>query len=563
MNHIPHTSPPDENPFAGQVNGRGYYNISQAAALLGVSRVSIWRWIRAGRLPASRLGHRTTRIRSDDLDRLLVQIQPREGHDEQAGAIGAGGAAPRASEHVVRFYEADEIILDEVAAFIGTTLRSDASGVVLATEAHRTGIEQRLRATGIDIDAAASQGRFISLDAAETLARIMLDRTPDPACFREIIGGVLQRAGVGRRRLHVFGELVALLVDEGNAAAAVRLEEMWNELQQTEEFSLFCAYPLKQFAEEAAASRVDDIFHEHGRVLPAESFVGLQSDDDRLRAITLLQHKARWLEAEIAERRRAEERLRAALAAEQAARESAEAAWRVRDEFISIAAHELKTPLTTLYGQAQLALRQLSRAGHLEPALLERALQAISGQAGKLARLLSQLLDVSRMDAGQLPLERQQIDLTVLVEQVAAGIRARGDDHAISLVAPASLDAFVDPLRLEQVLTNLLDNAIKYSPDGGPIEVVLGGDGSTTAQITVRDHGLGIPPEKRGQIFERFYQAHANGYRSGVGLGLYISRQIVELHDGEIRADFPDDGGTRFTVRIPTQAREPVADDQT
>src|SRR5688500_6908008 len=119
MNNPPNASPPDESPLAVQIDGRGYYNISQAAALLGVSRVSIWRWIRAGRLPASRLGHRTTRIRSDDLDRLLVHIQPRESRDQQGGV-------PRASEHFVRFYEADEIILDEVAAFIGTTLRSDA-----------------------------------------------------------------------------------------------------------------------------------------------------------------------------------------------------------------------------------------------------------------------------------------------------------------------------------------------------------------------------------------------------------------------------------------------------
>jgi signal transduction histidine kinase len=116
----------------------------------------------------------------------------------------------------------------------------------------------------------------------------------------------------------------------------------------------------------------------------------------------------------------------------------------------------------------------------------------------------------------------------------------------------------VDPLRLEQVVTNLLDNAVKYSPNGGAIKVTLAlrrarDTAADWAELSVRDYGLGIPPEQRGQIFERFYQAHGNGHKSGLGLGLYISRQIVELHGGEICAEFPPDGGTRFVVRLPIE----------
>jgi signal transduction histidine kinase len=101
------------------------------------------------------------------------------------------------------------------------------------------------------------------------------------------------------------------------------------------------------------------------------------------------------------------------------------------------------------------------------------------------------------------------------------------------------------------VLTNLLDNARKYSPEGGAVEVSLRSLDGGGAELAVRDFGLGIPHEKRGQIFERFYQAHGEGHRSGLGLGLFISRQIVSLHGGEIHAEFPDDGGTRFVVRLP------------
>jgi signal transduction histidine kinase len=181
-------------------------------------------------------------------------------------------------------------------------------------------------------------------------------------------------------------------------------------------------------------------------------------------------------------------------------------------------------------------------------------LRAISGQATKLSRLINQLLDISRLEAGRLRLERQPADLASLVEQVVAGARVRIDRHTIALDLPPSLPIEADALRLEQVLTNLLDNAVKYSPDGGAIEVIVSQPEAAAAELSVRDHGLGIPPEMRGRIFERYYQAHDKGHMSGLGLGLYISRQIVELHGGTIHAEFPSDGGTRFAVRLPVAA---------
>ena len=115
------------------------------------------------------------------------------------------------------------------------------------------------------------------------------------------------------------------------------------------------------------------------------------------------------------------------------------------------------------------------------------------------------------------------------------------------------MPAWVDPLRLEQVLSNLVGNAIKYSPDGGPIALTLAVDpGGATVRLAVRDWGLGIPEERRAHIFDRFYQAHADHHRSGLGLGLYISREIVALHGGRLEAEFPADGGARFIVTLPT-----------
>ena len=143
--------------------------------------------------------------------------------------------------------------------------------------------------------------------------------------------------------------------------------------------------------------------------------------------------------------------------------------------------------------------------------------------------------------------------------RAVAEARGRSERHAIALAAPSFLAASDDPLRSEQVLANLLDNAIRYSPGGGPIEVALSRPAPEWVELTVRDRGVGIPPEARGRIFERFYQAHANGTggsQGGLGLGLYICRQIAELHGGAIRAEFPPDGGTRVVVRLPRGREE-------
>jgi len=104
---------------------------------------------------------------------------------------------------------------------------------------------------------------------------------------------------------------------------------------------------------------------------------------------------------------------------------------------------------------------------------------------------------------------------------------------------------------LEQVLANLLDNAVKYSPNGGGVGVALTEVDNEWVEISVRDWGLGIPPERRDNLFDRFYQAHSEGHYGGLGLGLYVSQQIVELHGGTICAEFPSDGGSRFIVRLP------------
>jgi signal transduction histidine kinase len=349
--------------------------------------------------------------------------------------------------------------------------------------------------------------------------------------------------------------MVSLLVADGYPAAAVRLEELWNDLQahHRHAFSLFCAYPMDHFGGEAHQHLFSDVCAAHSQVIPAESYLALPTANDRLRAIAELQQKAQSLETEIAERQLAEERRRRALEAEHEARLDAEAALQVRDEFMSIAAHELRNPLTSLSLHAQAALRRLSHGEQLDTAQTVHALQSICGQANRISRLLDRLLDVSRLEAHDLALhlQRRRTDLAALVAQVVTSTRAWSDRHPITLETPPSLEAWIDPSRLEQVLANLLDNAIKHSPHGEPITVTLSLPAPGTIELAVSDRGIGIPIEARDRIFERFFQARSDDATQGLGLGLYVSRQIVELHDGQIRADFPTDGGTRFVVTLP------------
>ena len=534
---------------------RGYYSVSEVAALLGVSRVSIWRWISAGRLPVSRLGHRTVRIRREDVDRI---VRPFRGHRAQTAvllgdSVSALALQPGSKDHLVMFYDAEPFLIDRVVEFIAPALKSGDRVALVATPRHRAGVEERLLTAGVDVQTARHQGRYVVKDASRTLSRFMVAGSPDPARFEDVVRQLTADMGRGRE-VRIFGEMVALLVAQGNANAALRLESLWNQVQPKYPFSLLCAYPMREFRGNALTQLLADACSEHSSVIPTETYSALPEHDDRLREVTALQQKAASLEIEVAERRKVEEQLQRALADERAARDEAEAALRLRDEFLSIASHELRTPITVVGAQAQLMLRRLERTGEFDTERAVQALRSVGSQADKLARLVGQLLDVSRIDSGKLQLEATRTDLAQLVQHTVSATRSLTDEHRISVATPNSLEGSVDPLRLEQVLTNLLDNAIKYSPNGGAVEVVLRQPTATLIELSIRDHGMGVAPEKRHHIFERFYQAHEEPGNRGMGLGLFVSRQIVELHGGHITAEFPEDGGTRFVVRLPLLA---------
>lgn len=459
-----------------------------------------------------------------------------------------------AHQHFVQFYETDEFLLDTLATFVADTLNQGEASIVIATGDHLKGLRPRVRDYGIDIPSVSRSGQLVMLDAEETMQRFMVDDVPDPAKFANTFGQVVGQVAADWPAVRVFGEMVALIAQANDWTSTIELEQLWNDLQLEYEFTLCCAYPVGIFDKPESEVLLDGICDQHSAVFPAESYALLPTPEARMQEIAVLQQKASRLEREVAYRQQVEEKLRHALESERTAREQAEDALRMRDEFVSVAAHELKTPLTSLLGHSQLVLRGIQAKQPLDSERVLTAFRSVSRQADKLSRLVSQLLDISRLEGGKLSIERQPVDLAVLVREAADAVDTRNGKHAILINAPKSLIAEVDALRLEQVLANLLNNAVRYSPDGGAIEISMTTPGPNMIELAIRDHGLGIPEEKRDRIFERFYQAHQGESRSGIGLGLYISRQIVELHGGQVRAEFPSDGGTRVVVRLPARA---------
>ncbi len=223
---------------------------------------------------------------------------------------------------------------------------------------------------------------------------------------------------------------------------------------------------------------------------------------------------------------------------------------RLKDEFISVASHEMRTPLTVIKGYAQILERRLKSSDSTK-GLLDMARQILN-QTQLLSSLTDRLLDMSRVQFGRLSLEKEKVDLAALVRDVAERMRVATGHHTIRVDANQPVFAEADASRLEQVLMNLISNAVKYSPEGTAIDISLEQhDGD--ALVSVRDRGHGIPADRQDRIFQRFYRAVANGTNKGLGLGLYVSKGIVEAHGGKIWFESKEGKGSTFYVRLPAE----------
>jgi len=380
----------------------------------------------------------------------------------------------------------------------------------------------------VEVAAARARDQYLSFDAATTLSKFMVNGSPDPRRFVEVLGSIIILAAQNQRRVRVFGEMVALLWADGNRKAAIHLEELWNDLGKSLSFSLFCTYPMQGFNGETYEAEFAEICKLHAHVFPAESYSALASPDERLRTITLLQQKANSLEIEIARRKELEKR---------------------KDEFISMASHELKTPVTSLKGFLNLLQRRLTAQGNEKELYF---LARMDAQVDRLTKLINDLLDISKMETGHLSYREECFDMDALAQEIVENAQGTTHTHRLLLESHVQTEVFGDRDRIGQVLINLLNNAIKYSPQADEVLVRVARD-QDRVLVDVQDFGIGIAREHQQRIFERFYQVTDPAEKTypGLGIGLYISCEIVRRHGGQLWVESKKGEGSTFHFALP------------
>jgi signal transduction histidine kinase len=239
-------------------------------------------------------------------------------------------------------------------------------------------------------------------------------------------------------------------------------------------------------------------------------------------------------------------------------RDAAEEAERVKDEFFALVSHELRTPLTSIVGYVELLAEDAEGIEELSPEERQRFLVVVNRNARRLLRLVGDLLFVARLEAGRMDLEETEFDLAEVVAESVEAALPRAEAQGVRLEAPpmAEVRTVGDPGRIAQALDNLVSNAIKFTPAGGSVTVGGRADGDQVV-VEVADTGLGIPADEQEQLFERFFRSSSatDANVQGVGLGLTISKAIVEGHGGTLDFDSAEDEGTTFRVRLPIGSR--------
>jgi signal transduction histidine kinase/ActR/RegA family two-component response regulator len=462
---------------------------------------------------------------------------------DQPLTVPDGGRA--SSSHLVQFYENDAYLVDSVSPVIGKGLEDGEGAIIIATRSHCEGLAERLKNRGLDIPALCRDGRLLILDASETLARISLDDYLNSARFDEVIADAIAKTNAASPRhfTRAFGEMVALLWAEGKRDAALRLEALWNALNQRMGFSLVCGYPLNSFSTALDGDYLTKVCAEHSQVIPAESYAALTNLDERQRSITYLQQKAQILESEVAMRKQVEADLRGKVT------ELADADRR-KNEFLAMLGHELRNPLS--------AVLNAITAADLDESRRDRAIDIARRQTAQLARLVDDLLDVARITQGRIALRKKTVGAVDIAEQAVEQNRgaAEARRQRLVIIAPPESRAIrvdVDPARMQQVISNLIQNASKFTPARGRIEVTVRRQGADVA-IRVRDTGIGIAPEMLPRVFDLFAQGDVAMDRSqgGLGIGLTLVKQLVTMHGGRVEARSEGLGaGSEFEISLP------------
>ncbi|TAK05865.1 MAG: PAS domain S-box protein, partial [Candidatus Manganitrophaceae bacterium] len=458
--------------------------------------------------------------------------------DDQGGIIGMIGYSiditdrKQAQEALQKAHDALEIrVLERTAALV------EANAALQAEIAERRRVEKQIKARTRQQEAVAMLGQQalegkplseLMKEAVSLVARVL---EVEYAKVLELLPGgkaFLLRAGVGWKEGIVGNEIVDAGIDSQAGYTFALLSKAPVIVEDLRAEARFTAPPLLR--DHAVVSGMSTVIY--GREFP----IGvLGAHTVRRRKFTkndshFLQSIANVL-AQAIDRNRSEEERARLLANEHQARRDAEEANRAKDDFLAMVSHELRTPLNSIMGWAQILQR-----GEVDQATYRIALKSIGGNAKAQAQLIEDLLDVSRIIAGNLRLDLRVTSLPPMIEAAIDSVRPAAEAKGIRIettLAPAADTVLADPDRLQQVVTNLLSNAIKFTPEGGRVRVDLERV-NPAIQIRVSDTGIGISAEFLPYVFDRFRQAKSAGSRAreGLGLGLAIVRHLVELHGG-------------------------------
>ncbi|MGD0445287.1 MAG: ATP-binding protein [Edaphobacter sp.] len=446
----------------------------------------------------------------------------------------------RVNAHAVHFYEEDAFLLDSLSQLIGTALVTGDTAVIVATAAHREGLEKRLKARGLDPVRIAKLGRYCTLDAAETLSAFMVNNLPDASLFNafttHFLSSVRSAAKSGSQRLILFGEMVALLWSEGKFEAALKLEQLWSDLARTHAFDLHCAYPIKDFNREGHSQAFLNICAEHSHVVPTENYTALTSEDDRLRHISLLQQRAQTAEAEAAGRLRAEEALRKS--------EKLAASGRLAASI----AHEINNPLEAISNAIYLARSASSQQD------VATYLKIADEELVRVAEIAKHTLGFYRETAspGIVKVSSLLDDILNLYSR-----KLQGKGLTIKKQYRSELEVWGLEGELRQVFANQIANAIYAMPKNGCLTIRIrrskawGNNQRSGTAVSLIDTGSGISSESLSKIFDPFFTTKQD---VGNGLGLWITHDIVTRHRGSIRVRSntrSGASGTIFTTFLP------------
>jgi signal transduction histidine kinase len=485
----------------------------------------------------------------------------------KAGHHAASGLLidPEPHSHAVQFYETDEFLVQTVGRFLTAGLAAGDRLVVIATQAHREAFVAALGG-GDAVGSAIANGRLVLLDARETLSKFMMGGMPDADLFRNVLARVIAKSQASHpnTRLRAYGEMVDLLWADGNSRAAIRLEELWNDAGKDHSFSLLCAYVMGHFYKEGDSSRFIEVCRTHSHVIPTEAFTQIDDTHARLREISLLQQRARALESEIRhrkelesalrdalrERSRVEDDLRECVKREQQARQQAEASDAFKEMFLGILGHDLRNPLNTVLTTTRL----MKVRGELSPDS-ESRLDRVVASGVRMERMISQLLDVARARlADGIPVTKKAgVDLRLVATKIADELQAAHPTRKIEVRSAGPCPSNLDADRIEQVISNLIANALLYGDPTQPVTVAVEGRGGV-ASLTVHNFGKPIEPAMMAMLFDPFKRGKeppSHKVTDGLGLGLYIAERIVSAHGGKIEVSSSLEAGTRFEVIVP------------